>query len=96
MSVSIQQPDAGRTPVYYANGLSVVSQVYDLQLDFTLQSSPQTPPVVVASVHLSPQLAKVVGRLLRQNVKNYQEQTGTIIELPEVLLKQLKLADLEE
>ena len=91
-----QQAEPIRAPTFYANGAQFVSQVYDFQIDFTLQAGPATTPAVVASVHMSPQLAKVVGRLIRKHVKTYEQQTGVEIELPENLLAELKIADLEE
>jgi len=91
-----QEPQAGGPPTFYANGVGILSQVYDFQLDFTLRSSPEAPAAITARVHLSPQLAKVLGRLLRQNVKAYQQQTGADIELPQALVNQLNIADLDE
>jgi hypothetical protein len=91
-----QEPETARVPTFYANGANFLSQVYDFQIDFTLQNSRDAPRAVVASIHMSPQLAKVVGRLIRQHVKAYEEQTGVEIQLPEALLKELKIADLRE
>jgi len=88
--------DAARVPTFYANGLQMLVQVYEFQIVFTLQGAPDKGAQEVARVHLSPQLAKVLGRMLRQNVKAYEEQTSTRIELPQQLLDQLKIAALDE
>lgn len=94
--IAQQQPEPARVPTFYANGANFSSQVYDFQMDFTLQAGPNAPPVVVASVHVSPQLAKVIGRLIRRHVKTYEQQTGVEIELPVALLAELKIGDLQE
>ena len=91
-----QQQERAAAPVFYANGVAFTVQLYDFKIDFALTSGPGTPPVVVASVHLSPQLAKVVGRMLRMNVKAYEQQTGQPIHLPDSLLKQLTIDGLDE
>jgi hypothetical protein len=95
MSAS-QRPEPGSVPTFYANGANLLSGVYDFQIEFSLATTPTIPPAGVARVHLSPQLAKVIGRLLRRNVKAYEEQTGTKIQLPEEVVKQLNIADLDE
>jgi hypothetical protein len=95
MSAS-QRPESASVPTFYANGASLLSGVYDFQIEFTLATTPTVPPVGIARIHISPQLAKVLGRLLRQNVRMYEEKTGVVIQLPEELLKQLNLAGLDE
>ena len=95
MSAS-QRPEQLGVPTFYANGANLLSGVYDFQIEFNLATTPTVPPTGVARVHLSPQLAKVIGRLLRRNVKAYEEQTGAKIELPNELVKQLNIADLDE
>ncbi len=89
-------PDDGGTPAFYANGVKFQCSVYDFQLDFTAGAGPDALAPVVVRIHMSPQLAKVMGRMLRRNVKAYEQQTGTRIELPDALLKQLEIGDLEE
>jgi hypothetical protein len=93
---STQDVQAAKAPVYYANHVAFTVQVYDFKLDFSLVDGPESPPTVVATVHLSPQLAKVVGRMLRRNVKAYEEQSGQRIHLPEAVLEKLEMKDLEE
>lgn len=95
MSESSEMAATG-VPTFYANGLQMLVQVYEFQILFTLQTSAEKGPEAVARVHMSPQLAKVFGRLLRQNVKAYEEGSGHRVELPQTLLDQLKIAALEE
>jgi hypothetical protein len=82
-------------PTMFANGCQLMSQLYGVQLIFTLKNSPGEPPRTVANVHLSPQLAKVVGRLIRQSILAFESKLGSI-SLPDALLDELKLRDLEE
>ena len=82
-------------PSFYANGFSIASQAFGVQFNFLLQS-PDGKPVTVATIHVSPQLAKVIGRLIRHNVRVYEEQIGGKIGLPDQLLDALKVRDLEE
>ena len=91
-----QRPEDSGIPDFYANGVKFQCSVYDFQLDFTAGTGPDAPAPVVARIHMSPQLAKVMARLLRFNIKSFEQQTGAQIALPETLLKQLQIADLEE
>ena len=95
MSAS-QRPEQLGVPTFYANGANLLSGVYDFQIEFSLATTPTVPPIGVARVHMSPQLAKILGRLIRRNVKTYEEQTGVEIQLPEEVVKQLNVGDLAE
>jgi len=76
----------------YANGVQLQSQIYDVQIDFTLQSGADMPPRKVVRIHMSPQLAKVLGRMLRRMIREHEMHSGPII-LPDALLRDLGIAD---
>ena len=95
MSAS-QRPEQTGMPTFYANGANLLSSAYDFQIEFSLATSPAVPPIGVARIYMSPQLAKTLGRLMRQNVKMYENQAGVRIELPDELVKKLNIGDLEE
>lgn len=86
----------GSAPVFFANGVQFKVNYYDFRLEFTLRPAQEQPAVVVASVHMSPQLAKVMGRLLGRSVLAYEEQTGAPISIPQALADELQIGDLQE
>jgi len=97
-AVSVQENivSAIGAPTTFANGFVVVGQIYGFQLIFTLKNGPADPAVPVANVHISPELAKVIGRLIRRNVLGFEERVGGPIRVPDQLLDELGVRDLEE
>lgn len=89
---AVEGPD---TPSFYANGVAVMAQVYDFQFNFTVKEGPGITSVVVARLHASPQLAKVLGRILRHHVREFEQRVGAI-GVPAQLLEALNISDLDE
>lgn len=81
----------------YANQAQLHVGIYDFTLEFGRIDDPRaTPPTAstVARIQMSPQHTKVVALLLLKHVAAYEQQIG-IIELPQALLAELKLTNLE-
>src|ERR1700690_1167484 len=86
MNPSAQQPHLNLTQSAdyresYANSVQVRVSVWDFQLVFGLASS-ETPDQVTIRNHqgifLSPQQAKALWNVLRQNIAQYEQAFGTL------------------
>lgn len=79
--------DSPKTPVVYANHVTVGLTVYDLSLAFGLGADESVDEQVV--VHMSPQHARSLQLLLERFLRGYEEQVGPVV-LPEQLVRRLK------
>ncbi|MFB3880032.1 MAG: DUF3467 domain-containing protein [Armatimonadota bacterium] len=95
MTVMQEEASLEGAPTMFANGCQLMAQLYGFQLVFTLKNGPKERPQAVANVHLSPQLAKVVGRLIRQHILAFESRLGSI-SVPDAVLDELKIRELEE
>ena len=91
-----EEPSLTGAPTTYANGFALLGMAFGMQLIFTLKNGPAEAPVTVANVHVSPQLAKAIGRLLRRNILQFETQTGAPIPLPDAVLDSLNIRDIPE
>ena len=96
VQVRMEAIDLSGAQVFYANGAMIQAQVYGVQLIFSLKDSEAEPPKGIANIHMSPELAKVLGRLLRQAVAKTEATTGMKIPVPDQILDALNIRDLEE
>jgi hypothetical protein len=91
-----EEPVLMGRPAVYANGFTLLSHAYGIQFVFTLKNSQAERPEAVAVVHVSPQLAKMIGRLVRQNILLYEKTMGGPMPLPDSLLDTLNVRELQE
>lgn len=82
-SESISTPGPAWTndaPEFYADGVWCRWNPYGFDLEFGQGGSgaPDASPKLTAVIHMSPQLALVLGRLLRDEVDKYQEAFGKL------------------
>lgn len=64
----------------YANWVSIESNLFDVNLQFGQNNTPDNgdSKVPLAQIIMSPQHAKVLGIMLMQNIRNYEEKFGKI------------------
>ncbi len=75
----------------YSNGLSIKVSLYDFVINFNMMDADNNDEVIDAvKIFLSPQHAKALFVLLENNLKIYEEQFKTKLELPEDLMKVLQ------
>ena len=86
----IERPVALGPGESYATVFSLASHLYDFKLKFGLKTEQDEPEQVVAVVHLSPTLAKVVSAIIRKHVSQYEERFGQL-PVPDLLIKELDL-----
>lgn len=77
-------------PDLYVDSVRVGTSLYTIMLELGIQGIPNAPGAEkphtkpLAFVRMSPQHAKVLGKLIDKNVKLYQEKVGPIHIPPEV------------
>lgn len=85
-------------PDAYSDSVAFDINVYGVTIEFgqrgqvppgTRGKAPHIPHV---RIHMSPQHAKVMAKLFVRNMRAYEEQVGPI-QLPQALLKELKLEE---
>jgi hypothetical protein len=75
---------------FYANAVNIGTSVYDLTLNFRLQSgeqNQQTGEIIITvsaenNVRMSPQHAKALAALLVKHIKEYEKQFSIDLPLP--------------
>lgn len=68
---------------YYANSVNIATNYYDIQLAFGNQSldagnSNKLICKEFCKIFMSPQHAKVLNKILTENIKNYEQKFGEI------------------
>ena len=82
-------PDEAEThdvPEFYADGYTLQAHQYTVQLNFTLAESGGEARTQV-TVRMSPEHAKVMAILFKQNIQQWEEQFGVQIPVPGVVLE---------
>lgn len=84
-------------PEYYSDAVNInLAMPWTVALTFAVRElGPDAKPVPKAIIRMSPEHAKVTAMLLRKNLKKYEEDTKTPINLPGDLYAQLKLDPLD-
>ncbi len=79
-------------PDFYVNSVSFGISVYDVQMNFGVQSGPDSPMEDVAVIRMSPQHALVMTKMLLKNLQSYEKQVGKI-NLPQELLEEMGIEE---
>lgn len=91
--------DPFMVPDIYADRFRVTITVFGVNMSFGLSQPHPTIDGVAeipdvddkVRIRTSLEHAKVIAMMLRKQLKNYESETGTIISLPDEVLKNLKL-----
>jgi len=75
-------------PDFYINSAFIQASLYEFMFKFGLKTDQKKDAESVAIIRMSPQHAKVLGKLLVKNVEAYEKDVGEI-KLPESLVKEL-------
>lgn len=75
-------------PDFYINSAFIQASLYEFMFKFGLKTDQKKDAESVAIIRMSPQHAKVLGKLLVKNVDAYEKDVGEI-KLPESLVKEL-------
>ena len=80
-------------PEFYSDGIELnLTMPWTVALTFSLKSTtPDRKPKPLTTIRMSPEHAKVVAMLLKRQLKNYEAETGTSINLPPDLYGKLGL-----
>ncbi len=77
-------------PDFYVNSVRLLTSQYELLLQFGLKTHPEEDPKSVVNIRMSPQHAKVMTLILKNNIREYEKNIGVINLLPQ-LISDLKL-----
>ena len=86
-------------PELYADGVQIGLGPFGVTLAFAMQPAGQTgtmAPIKVCNLRMSLEHAKVLAMMLRKQLKNFEEQMGENIPLPQQLYQQLGLSKMED
>ena len=85
-------------PEFYSDLVSIdLIMPWTVSLTFGLRGTkPDAKPTDVVRVRMSPEHAKVTAMLLRKNLKKYEEQAKTSINLPPDMYKGLGLDSIDD
>lgn len=85
-------------PEFYSDSIIInLNMPWTVALTFGLRSTlPDKKPTDVVRVRMSPEHAKVVAMLLRKNIRKYEEQAKTSINLPAELYSRLGLDSIDD
>jgi len=82
-------PPSGTIPLFYADGAQLTITGFDIRLTFSTTylnpDSNQWDVKQAITIAMSPQHAKLLWMLLRNNVERYEKQSGQV-NLPEEML----------
>ncbi len=67
----------------YANVFVVSHSSDEFLIDFAVMLPGQTKPRILSRIVLTPKNAKILYRLMEQNIKDYESKFGTIAVAPE-------------
>ena len=80
-----QEEDAENIVEAYCDAMHISTSLYTAHLTFG-EVRPDQPTLVRARLKVSPQMLKAVALLTSKHIRNYEEQTGQQIKLPNELL----------
>ena len=86
-------------PDIYVDNMQITTGVYGVNITFGLSEPHPSvggvaqPPDEKARIRMSLQHAKIVAMMLRQNLKNYELNTGTSIQIPQNVYTSLGVAE---
>jgi len=85
-------------PEFYSDAVEInLTMPWTVALTFSLRAtSAERKPSPVATIRMSPEHAKVTAMLLRRQLKKYEEDSGTPINLPADLYAKLGLVSFED
>jgi len=85
-------------PEFYSDAVEInLTMPWTVALTFSLRSTEtERKPVPVARVRMSPEHAKVLAMLLRRQLKNYEQDSKSEINLPADLYAKLGLVSFED
>jgi len=85
-------------PEFYSDAIEInLTMPWTVALTFGLRSTEaERKPTSVARIRMSPEHAKVMAMLLRRQLKKYEEDTDTQINLPADLYAKLGLVSFED
>lgn len=85
-------------PEFYADGIEINLIVpWTVALTFSVKGiGPQSQPKRIAIVRMSPEHAKVMTMLLKKQLKGYEMNAGSNINLPKEMYPQLGLSETED
>lgn len=85
-------------PEFYCDGIEInLTMPWTVALTFSLKSTePDRKPRPVAIIRMSPEHAKVTAMLLKRQLKKYEEESSSIINLPAELYSKLGLVPFED
>lgn len=88
----------GEVPEFYSDAVEIsLTMPWTVALTFALRATDaDRKPTPVARLRMSPEHAKVVAMLLRRQLKKYEEDSGTPINLPADLYAKLGLVSFED
>ncbi len=80
-------------PEFYSDGIEVnLTMPWTVGLTWSLKGfDPERKPKPQVIIRMSPEHAKVVAMILKRQLKNYESQSGTTINLPQELYGKLGL-----
>ena len=91
--------DENAIPDIYVDNMQITTGVYGVNITFGLaEPHPSVggvaqPPDEKVRIRMSLQHAKIVAMLLRQQLKNYELNTGTSIQIPHDVFASLGVAE---
>ena len=97
--MSPKEQESADIPEIYCDGLQLGISAYTAILSLTMNPAGQTgtmPPIGVANVRMSLQHAKVMAIMLRKQLKNFEDQAGIEIQIPNSLYQQLGISKHED
>ncbi len=85
-------------PEYYSDAIGInLNMPWTVALTFGLRATtPDQKSTDVVRVRMSPEHAKVTAMLLRKNIKKYEEQAKTSINLPAEMYTRLGLDSIDD
>ncbi len=85
-------------PEYYSDGIEInLIMPWTVALTFSVKGiGPQAEPKRTTIVRMSPEHAKVIAMLLKKQLKGYEMNTGSTINLPHDMYSKLGLSATED
>jgi len=85
-------------PEFYADGIEInLIMPWTVALTFSVKGiGPEAQPKKIAIVRMSPEHAKVTTMLLKKQLKGYEMNTGSNINLPQEMYPKLGLSPTED
>jgi len=86
-------PESEGIPEFYSDGIEVgLTMPWTVVLTYLLRdTTKERKPRPQVIIRMSPEQAKVSAMLLKRLIKNYEHESGCVINLPQELYEQLGL-----